>query len=318
MIKVGIAGAAGYTAGELIRILVNHPAVELRYLQSESHGGEPVGRVHRDLAYSGLMFSGLDFDDMDVLFLCMGHGMSARFLAENRIPPRVRVIDLSNDFRSRASAGDFVYGLPELNRERIARARNVANPGCFATAIELGLLPLAKSGLLPERVAVFGVTGSTGAGQRPTEETHYSNRAQNLSVYKVFTHQHLGEVRETLQEAGGMADIAFVPMRGCHTRGIIVNSVFQSDIPLGELNILYREYYESHPFVTVSGEPVGMKPVVNTNHCFIHLVKEDAHVLVTSVIDNLVKGASGQAVQNMNLMFGLDEAEGLHLKANYF
>ena len=318
MIKVGIAGAAGYTAGELIRILVNHPAAELRYLQSESHGGEPVGRVHRDLVYSGLVFSDLVYSDIDVLFLCMGHGMSARFLAENRIPPSVRVIDLSNDFRLRASAKGFVYGLPELNRERIARARNVANPGCFATAIELGLLPLAKGGLLPGQITIFGVTGSTGAGQRPTEETHYSNRAQNLSVYKVFTHQHLGEVRETLQEAGRAADIAFVPARGCHTRGIIVNSVFQCDVTLDRLNALYREYYESHPFVITSDEPVAMKQVVNTNHCFIHLVKEDNNVLVTSVIDNLVKGASGQAVQNMNLMFGLDEAEGLHLKANYF
>lgn len=320
VIRVGIAGAAGYTAGELIRILVNHPAVDLRYLQSESHRGEPIGRVHRDLLYSGLLFSDLNFTDIDVLFLCMGHGASARFLAENRIPPSVRVIDLSNDFRLRESAGEFVYGLPELNGNKIARSQYIANPGCFATAIELGLLPLAKDGLLPDQITIFGVTGSTGAGQRPTEETHYSNRAQNLSVYKAFTHQHLGEIRETLREAGASAvsDIAFVPVRGCHTRGIMVNIVFRSDIALNELNTVYKECYAEQPFVAVSDEPVMLKQVVNTNYCFLHLEEEGNHVLVTSMIDNLVKGASGQAVQNMNLMFGLDETTGLRLKANYF
>lgn len=320
VIRVGIAGAAGYTAGELIRILVNHPAVDLRYLQSESHRGEPIGQVHRDLLYSGLLFSDLDFTDIDVLFLCMGHGVSARFLTENRIPSSVRVIDLSNDFRLRESAGEFVYGLPELNGHKIARSRYIANPGCFATAIELGLLPLAKGGFLPDQVTIFGVTGSTGAGQRPTEETHYSNRAQNLSVYKPFTHQHLGEICETLQEAGVTAvpDIAFVPVRGCHTRGIMVNIAFRSDMALDELNAVYKEYYAEQPFAVVSDEPVMLKQVVNTNYCFMHPEKEGNHVLITSMIDNLVKGASGQAVQNMNLMFGLDETTGLRLKANYF
>ncbi|WP_303181208.1 N-acetyl-gamma-glutamyl-phosphate reductase [uncultured Butyricimonas sp.] len=320
MIRVGIAGAAGYTAGELIRILVNHPAVELRYLQSESHREEPIGRVHRDLLYSKQVFTDLDFDDIDVLFLCMGHGVSARFLSENKIPSSVRVIDLSNDFRLRASAGNFVYGLPELNKDKIMECQRVANPGCFATAIELALLPFAKSGLLTDRITAFGITGATGAGQRPTEETHYSNRAQNLSVYKVFTHQHLGEIRETLQEAGAKTelDIAFVPVRGCHTRGIMVNVVFQSKATLEELTTLYKTYYEQHPFVLMSDEPVSLKQVVNTNYCFIHPDKEGDNVLVTSMIDNLIKGASGQAVQNMNLMFGLDEMTGLRLKANYF
>ena len=315
MIKVGIAGAAGYTAGELIRMLVAHPGVELRYLQSESHRGEPIGKVHRDLIYSDRVFSDLDYTDIDVLFLCMGHGVSTRFLQQNPVPASVRVIDLGNDFRLKANAGNFVYGLPERNREIIRQAGRVANPGCFATAIELGLLPLANGGVLPSCASAFGITGATGAGQQPTGETHYSNRAQNLSVYKVFSHQHLAEIRETLGEA---TDIAFVPVRGCHARGIMVNTVFYSDLEVGELKRLYASYYEGHPFTVVSDEPVYLKQVVNTNYCFIHLEQQGRKVLVTSVIDNLLKGASGQAVQNMNLLFGLEETTGLHLKANYF
>lgn len=320
MIKVGIAGAAGYTAGELIRVLMNHPGVELRYLHSESHGGKLVGEVHRDLLYSGLRFSGLDVQDIDVLFLCMGHGISAKFLREKRVPVSVRVIDLGNDFRLEADAGEFVYGLPEQCRELISRSRYIANPGCFATAIELSLLPLVKDGLFPEGISIFGITGSTGAGQRPTEETHFSHRAQNLSTYKVFTHQHLDEIGETLCRAGlgRTPDLAFVPVRGCHTRGIVVNVVFRHPSPLDELKGIYREFYHSHPFTIVSDEPIYLKQVVNTNYCFIHLEKQGDKVLVTSVIDNLIKGASGQAVQNMNLMFGLEETSGLCLKANYF
>lgn len=320
MIRVGIAGAAGYTAGELIRVLIAHPHVELRYLQSESHRGEPVGRVHRDLIYANLRFSDLDMMDIDVLFLCMGHGMSAQFLERHRVPASVRIIDLSHDFRLRAHAGDFVYGLPEQNRELIQGAWHVANPGCFATAIELGLLPLAKSGLLPDRVSVFGITGATGAGQKPTEETHYSHRTQNLSVYKVFSHQHLAEIRETLfgQDECLPTDIAFVPVRGCHARGIMVNAVFTSERDLSELQHIYATCYEGHPFTVVSDEPVYLKQVVNTNYCFIHIEQQGRNVLVTSVIDNLLKGASGQAVQNMNLMFGLEETTGLNLKASYF
>ena len=320
MIRVGIAGAAGYTAGELIRILISHPGVELRYLQSESHRGERIGRVHRDLIYADLVFSDLNVNDIDVLFLCMGHDASVQFLQHHSIPTSVRIIDLSSDFRLKANAGDFIYGLPERNRDQICRAWHIANPGCFATAIELGLLPLAMQGLLPERVSVFGVTGATGAGQKPTGETHYSYRAQNLSVYKVFSHQHLAEVQETLcgRTKDIPTDIAFVPVRGCHTRGIMVNTVFTVGMELSDLLYLYTAYYEKHPFTLVCNEPVYLKQVVNTNYCFIHIEQRDHNVLVTSVIDNLLKGASGQAVQNMNLMFGLEETTGLRLKANYF
>ena len=320
MIKVAIAGGAGYTAGELIRLLVNHSAVELKYIQSGSHDGEPIHSVHSDLIYSDLKFSNIDFEDIDVLFICMGHGNSAKFLTENSVPATVKIIDLSNDFRLKADAGEFVYGAPELNREQIKGCRCVANPGCFATSINLALLPLAAAGILPEEVTVTGITGSTGAGQKPTQDTHFSNRNSNLSNYKVFTHQHLGEIGETVVAAGGSenTDIAFVPVRGCHTRGIISDVVIRLDEDLETITKIFKEFYASHPFVCVSDKPVYMKQVVNTNYCFLSLQKEGRKLLITSVVDNLLKGASGQAVQNMNLMFGLDEMEGLRLKANYF
>ena len=320
MIRVAIAGGAGYTAGELIRLLVNHPAVELKYIQSGSHDGEPIHSVHSDLIYSDLKFSNIDFEDIDVLFICMGHGNSAKFLAENPVPVTVKIIDLSNDFRLKADAGEFVYGAPELNREQIKACRCVANPGCFATSINLALLPLAAAGILPEEVTVTGITGSTGAGQKPTQDTHFSNRNSNLSNYKVFTHQHLGEIGETVVVAGGseQTDIAFVPVRGCHTRGIMSDVVVRLDEDLETITKIFKEFYASHPFVCVSDKPVYMKQVVNTNYCFLSLQKEGRKLLITSVVDNLLKGASGQAVQNMNLMFGLDEMEGLRLKANYF
>lgn len=320
MIRVAIAGGAGYTAGELIRLLVNHPAVELKYIQSGSHDGEPIHSVHSDLIYSDLKFSNIDFEDIDVLFICMGHGNSAKFLAENPVPVTVKIIDLSNDFRLKADAGEFVYGAPELNREQIKACRCVANPGCFATSINLALLPLAAAGILPEEVTVTGITGSTGAGQKPTQDTHFSNRNSNLSNYKVFTHQHLGEIGETVVAAGGseQTDIAFVPVRGCHTRGIMSDVVIRLDEDLETITKIFKEFYASHPFVCVSDKPVYMKQVVNTNYCFLSLQKEGRKLLITSVVDNLLKGASGQAVQNMNLMFGLDEMEGLRLKANYF
>lgn len=319
-IRVGIAGAAGYTAGELIRILLHHPEVEISFLQSESHRGEHIGKVHTDLVYSGLTFSDIDFSETDVLFLCMGHGHSPRFLKENPIPERVKIIDLGNDFRLAGGANGFVYGLPELNKSVIKQATSIANPGCFATAIELGLIPLAARNILPKEVSVFGITGSTGAGQQPTQETHFSLRNQNLSNYKVFTHQHLDEVEETIRFAGytGSLDLAFVPSRGCHSRGILVNSVFRSSLSLNDLIACYKEYYSAHPFVWISEEPVYLKQVVNTNYCFIYIEKKEKKVLITSVLDNLLKGASGQAVQNMNLMFGLDETLGLGLKAGYF
>lgn len=320
MIKAGIAGAAGYTAGELIRILIHHPETELKYVQSESHKGKPVYSVHRDLLWSPLIFSDIDFSDIDVLFLCMGHGVSAEFLGAHNIPEQVKVIDLGNDFRLEKDAGEFVYGLPELSRDVIAKSRYIANPGCFATAIELGLLPLASINRLPEELTVFGVTGSTGAGQKPTEDTHFSNRCNNLSNYKVFTHQHLGEINETLAKAGAQNeyDMAFVPVRGCHTRGILVNTVIRTDITIEGITALYKAYYNAHPFVCVSDEPLYLKQVVNSNYCFIYLCKEGDRMLITSVIDNLLKGASGQAVQNMNLLFGLEETTGLRLKGNAF
>ena len=320
MIKVAIAGGAGYTAGELIRILINHPAAELKYIQSSSHDGEPIWSVHSDMLYCPLTFSAIDFNDIDVLFICMGHGNSAKFLAENPVPESVKIIDLSNDFRLKADAGEFVYGAPELNREKIRSARCVANPGCFATSINLALIPLAAAGILPEEVTVTGITGATGAGQKPTNDTHFSNRSANLSNYKVFTHQHLGEIGETVVAAGGSAatDIAFVPVRGCHTRGIMSDVVVRLDEDLDKITEIFKTYYAAHPFVCVSDKPVYMKQVVNTNYCFLSLQKVGRKLLITAVIDNLTKGASGQAVQNMNLMFGLDEMEGLRLKANYF
>lgn len=320
MIRVAIAGGAGYTAGELIRILITHPSAELKYIQSSSHAGEPIHSVHSDLLYSDLCFSDIDFTDIDVLFICMGHGNSAKFLEENSVPANVKIIDLSNDFRLKADAGEFVYGAPELNREKIRAARCVANPGCFATSINLALLPLAAAGILPEDVTVTGITGSTGAGQKPTNDTHFSNRSANLSNYKVFTHQHLGEIGETVVAAGGAptTDIAFVPVRGCHTRGIMSDVVVRLDEDLEKITEIFKTYYASHPFVCVSDKPVYMKQVVNTNYCFLSLQKSGRKLLITAVIDNLTKGASGQAVQNMNLMFGLDEMEGLRLKANYF
>lgn len=320
MIRVGIAGAAGYTAGELIRLLVNHPHVELKYAQSGSHKGEPIHSVHSDMIYLDMTFQDIDFESIDLLFICMGHGNSAKFLAENPVPERVKIIDLSNDFRLKADAGEFVYGAPELNREQIKGSRAVANPGCFATSINLALMPLAKAGILPKEVNVVGITGSTGAGQKPTQDTHFSNRNSNLSNYKVFTHQHLGEIGETLVAAGAHegTDIAFVPVRGCHTRGIMSDVVVRLDESLEEIVEIYKSYYATHPFVCVSDKPVYMKQVVNTNYCFLSLQKEGRKLLITSVVDNLLKGASGQAVQNMNLMFGLDEMEGLRLKANYF
>ena len=320
MIRVAIAGGAGYTAGELIRILINHPAAELKYIQSSSHDGEPIWSVHSDMLYCPLTFSAIDFNDIDVLFICMGHGNSAKFLEENPVPESVKIIDLSNDFRLKADAGEFVYGAPELNREKIRSARCVANPGCFATSINLALIPLAAAGILPEEVTVTGITGATGAGQKPTNDTHFSNRSANLSNYKVFTHQHLGEIGETVVAAGGSAatDIAFVPVRGCHTRGIMSDVVVRLDEDLDKITEIFKTYYAAHPFVCVSDKPVYMKQVVNTNYCFLSLQKVGRKLLITAVIDNLTKGASGQAVQNMNLMFGLNEMEGLRLKANYF
>ena len=323
-IKVGIIGGAGYTGGELIRLLIHHPGVSVSFIHSRSNAGKPVHAVHQDLlGDTDLKFSGELNDDIDVLFLCLGHGESKKFLTENKITDKIRVIDLANDFRlsqsSQLATRNFVYGLPELNRDKIKKANNVANPGCFATTIQLGLLPLAKAGLLKE-VYTTGITGSTGAGQSLTNTSHFSWRENNIQAYKTLTHQHLGEIGESLKQLqpAGDINVNFVPWRGDFTRGIFVSSQVRCDESLVELNKLYEDFYAGQAFTHITKEPVFLKQVVNTNKCIIQLEKVGSMLVVHSVADNLLKGASGQAIQNMNLMFGLDETAGLNLKANYF
>lgn len=323
-IKVGIIGGAGYTGGELIRLLLNHPGVEVSFIHSRSNAGKPVHTIHQDLlGETNLTFSGDFSNSIDVLFLCLGHGESRKFLSENKIADAIKVIDLANDFRlnlqSEIGNRKFVYGLPELNRDKIKAAQNVANPGCFATTIQLGLLPLAKAGVLNE-VYTTGITGSTGAGQSLASTSHFSWRANNIQAYKTLTHQHLNEIGESLlylQPAVGV-DLNFVPWRGDFTRGIFVSSTLRCELSLEELNLLYTSFYEVHPFTHISKDAIFLKQVVNTNKAVIQLEKAGSKLVVHSAIDNLLKGASGQAVQNMNLMFGLEETTGLKLKANYF
>ena len=324
MIKAGIIGGAGYTGGELIRLLVNHPEVSMRFVHSKSNAGNPLHKIHADLlGDTDLHFTGeLDLN-VDLLFLCAGHGEGMKFLQEVNIPEHIRIIDLSNDFRLKASSviGDreFVYGLPELNREAIRKAKNIANPGCFATCIQLGLLPLAKAGLL-EQVHVTGITGSTGAGQSLAQTSHFSWRANNIQAYKTLTHQHLGEIGESLTQLQPNSDIEvnFIPWRGDFTRGIFVSSLVTCEWKDEEIHALFTQFYEGHPFTHVSKDPIFLKQVVNTNKCVIQPEKVGTKLVVHSITDNLLKGASGQAVQNMNLMFGIDETTGLQLKANYF
>ena len=319
-IKAGIIGGAGYTGGELIRLLIHHPAVQISFIHSRSNVGKPVHSVHQDLiGDTDLVFTGDLSDDIDVLFLCLGHGESTKFLKENKVAPHVRIIDLANDFRLQKDAqfGDrtFVYGLPELNREKIKSAQNIANPGCFATTIQLGLLPLAQAGLLGD-IYTTGITGSTGAGQSLSATSHFSWRANNIQAYKTLTHQHGAEIGESLMQLQGKggADLHFVPWRGDFTRGIFVSSTIDCAPSLEELYTLYTEFYNGHPFTHVSKEPVFLKQVVNTNKCVIQLEKAGSKLVVHSAADNLLKGASGQAVQNMNLLFGLPETSGLLLK----
>ena len=323
-IKAGIIGGAGYTGGELIRLLIHHSGVSVSFIHSRSNAGKPVHSVHQDLlGDTELKFSGELNDDVDVVFLCLGHGESKKFLAENKIADKVKVIDLANDFRlsesSKLDSRNFIYGLPELNREQIKKANNVANPGCFATTIQLGLLPLAKAGLLKD-VYTTGITGSTGAGQSLSATSHFSWRENNIQAYKTLTHQHLGEIGESLKQLQPAGDIHvnFVPWRGDFTRGIFVSSQVRCDESLIELNKIYEDFYAGHLFTHITKEPLFLKQVVNTNKCIIQLEKVGSMLVVHSVTDNLLKGASGQAVQNMNLMFGLDETAGLNLKANYF
>ena len=320
-ISVGIVGGAGFTGGEMIRLLLNHPDVTLRFVHSRSNAGNPLSSVHHDLlGETALTFSD-KLETADVYFLCLGHGESKAFLAQHDVSPSIKIIDLSQDFRlgERLADRSFVYGLPELNKASIATASFIANPGCFATAIQLGLLPLAKAGLLGE-VHATGITGSTGAGQKLQETTHFTWRVNNISAYKTLTHQHLREIRQSITQldSGYSAPINFVPWRGDFARGIFVSSMVRSTLSMKELHELYAAFFDSHPFTFVSDETIDMKQVVNTNKCLIGLEKVDDMLVVHSAIDNLLKGASGQAVQNMNLMMGLPETSGLKLKSIVF
>ena len=322
MIRVGILGAAGYTGGELIRLLVNHPKAEIVFANSESNAGNPVAVVHEGLyGDCDLTFtSEMPFDQVDVVFFCFGHGKSEAFLKEHSIPENVKIIDLAQDFRLEAPGNDYVYGLPEINKERIAKAQHVANPGCFATCIQLGLLPAANMGLITEDVAVNAITGSTGAGQKPTATTHFSWRMGNMSIYKAFNHQHVPEIKQSLRQVQGHldADIDFIPYRGDFARGIFATEVIKTDKPLEEIVEGYKAFYKDARFTHYVDKAIDMKQVVNTNKALVHCDKYGDKLLVTSTIDNLLKGAVGQAVQNMNIMFGIDEATGLNLKANAF
>lgn len=325
MIKIGIVGAAGYTGGELLRILVNHPQSEIAWAHSKSQAGKPVYATHTDLlGDTDLTFSGenvaslLALEGLDVIFLCSGHNESKKFLTENLIPETLKIIDLSTDFRDQSNG--FVYGLPELQRDTIKTATKIANPGCFATSIELALLPLASAGLLTDDVHVSAITGSTGAGQALSATTHFTWRNNNISIYKAFTHQHLKEIKMSLSalQSGFNKEVNFIPYRGDFARGIMANVYTKFAGTIEEALTLYQNYYASHPFTHVSTQDIDLKQVVNTNKCLIQLQKHEGNLLITSVIDNLTKGASGQAVQNMNLLFGLSETAGLRLKAAAF
>ncbi|TKG89073.1 N-acetyl-gamma-glutamyl-phosphate reductase [Puteibacter caeruleilacunae] len=318
MIKVGIIGGAGYTAGELVRILLNHPEAEISFIHSGSNAGNPICDVHKDLiGETDLVFTAeADFNAIDALFLCMGHGKSVEFMSENELPESLKVIDLSHDFRLKREGNNFIYGLPELDREAIKECKYIANPGCFATGIQLALLPLASAKLLNSEVHVHAITGSTGAGQAPSRTSHYSWRSGNVSAYKMFKHQHLGEIKQSLAQLQGSFDHAlnFVPIRGNHTRGIFVSAYVDCDLSEEEAVALFEDYYKEHPFVWVTKQNPDVKQVVNTNKAVLFVEKHDGKIVVISCTDNLLKGASGQAVQNMNLIFGLDEKTGLNLK----
>ncbi|MEH6512657.1 N-acetyl-gamma-glutamyl-phosphate reductase [Maribacter arcticus] len=324
MIKAAIIGGSGYTGGELIRILLNHPATEIDFVYSTTRAGKRVTTAHPDLlGVTDLEFTGNVNLKVDVVFLCLGHGNSTAFIKEHAFSADTKIIDLSNDFRLHADAQidgkQFVYGLPELNKTEIEQAQFIANPGCFATAIQLALLPLAKANLLENEVHINAVTGSTGAGVSPSATSHFSWRNNNVSWYKPFTHQHLGEINESiysLQKNSG--NLFFMPNRGNFTRGILATSYTKFEGELADAEKIYHDFYKNAVFTQISEEPINLKQVVNTNQCHVHLYKHDDILLITSAIDNLIKGASGQAVQNMNLIFGLEEDLGLNLKAGVF
>ncbi len=318
MIKAGIIGGAGYTAGELIRILLYHTGAELAFVHSSSHAGDYVSDVHNDLlGETNLRFSGeAALKEVDVIFLCMGHGKSKTFMEKHSLPEGLKVIDLSHDFRIKRPGNEFIYGLPEMNREEIKNAGKIANPGCFATGIELALLPLAARKFLSGEVHVHAITGSTGAGQKPTATSHFSWRNNNLSAYKIFQHQHEGEILQSVRQLqpGYTREFHFLPVRGNHTRGIFVSAYTHFEDSLEVAVEMYADFYKDHPFTLLTGKNPGLKQVVNTNKALIYLEKHGKKLVVISVTDNLIKGASGQAVQNMNLLFGMDEKLGLQLK----
>jgi N-acetyl-gamma-glutamyl-phosphate reductase len=322
MIRIGVIGGAGYTAGELLRILLNHPQAEVVFVNSSSNAGNAVTDVHGGLiGECELVFTDeTPLDQVDVLFLCSAHGDSKKFLDENQVPAKVKIIDLSTDYREVRDDHDFVYGLPEMNKAAIAQALHVANPGCFATCIQLAILPLAANNRLKSEIHVNAITGSTGAGVKPSSTSHFSWRNDNISVYKAFNHQHLQEIGQSLRQlqAGFSQDINFIPVRGDFARGIFASVYTDFDGSLAEAEALYQEYYKDAAFTFVTHKNVDLKQVVNTNKCVLHLEKHGKKLLVLSVIDNLLKGASGQAVHNMNLMFGLDEKTGLGLKPVVF
>ena len=325
MIKAGIIGGAGYTSGELLRVLANHPNVEIDFVFSTSQAGKPLTIAHPDLIGEvDLLFTNKINPEVNVVFLCLGHGKSKAFLENNQFASHTRIIDLSNDFRLSNDAGfqseSFIYGLPELNKDKITTAKYIANPGCFATAIQLALLPLASANLLQEDVHINAVTGSTGAGVQPTETSHHSWRNSNISHYKAFEHQHLAEIKQSLHQLQGhfKNELLFIPNRGEFTRGIFATLYTKTDKSIEEITDLYQNFYKNHPFTFVTNQSISMKMAVQTNKCIISLEKKGGYLLITSVIDNLLKGASGQAVQNMNLMFGLDETTGLQLKPSGF
>ena len=321
MVRVGILGAAGYTGGELIRLLINHPQAEIVFANSESNAGNLICDVHEGLmGETDMRFTAeMPFGEVDVVFFCFGHGKSRAFLQEHTIPSHVRIIDLAQDFRI-AGEHDYVYGLPETHRQEISACMHLANPGCFATCIQLGLLPALKAGIISGDIHTNGITGSTGAGQKPGATTHFSWRNDNISIYKTFTHQHLHEINQTIHELQPQYDgqMFFIPQRGCFTRGIFVTSYARCNTPIEEVKAIYEDYYQDAAFTHVVSTSPDMKQVVNTNKALVYVERYADQLLMVSCIDNLLKGAVGQAVENMNLMFGLPEDTGLRLKASAF
>lgn len=322
MIKIGILGGAGYTAGELIRLLLNHPQAEITFVNSESNAGNLLTDVHEGLyGDTNMRFTrDIPLEKVDIVFFCFGHGKSEAFLREHALPPELKIIDLAQDFRLECPGNDYVYGLPEINRERITQTRHLANPGCFATCIQLALLPAAHMHLLNEDVSVNAITGSTGAGQKPCPTTHFSWRSNNLSIYKAFNHQHVPEIKQSLRQVQGHFDAAidFIPYRGDFARGIFATAVVKTDADLESIVKGYKDFYQGAKFTHYVDKPIDLKQVVNTNKALVHAEKYGNKLLISCCIDNLLKGAVGQAVQNMNLMFGLDESAGLRLKPSAF